>query len=120
MTPTQRTLALLRQEGWICQVVEKWNAHARKRVDLFGIIDIVALKPGIILGVQTTSGAGHSARIAKARAEPRLRDWLCAGGRFEVISWAKRGKRGKRKLYQVRKQRLTLRDLDHGVLPGLL
>jgi hypothetical protein len=46
MSPTQRTLAECRKRGWVCQVVEKWNPHARIRQDLFGCIDIVALVPG--------------------------------------------------------------------------
>ena len=43
-SPTARTLALLRREGWSqSQVVETWNPHARRRVDLLGWMDIMGI-----------------------------------------------------------------------------
>jgi hypothetical protein len=36
VTPTQRSLAYLRAEGWQVAIVERWNPHARIRQDLFG------------------------------------------------------------------------------------
>ena len=72
MTPTQRALAVCREQGWTAGIVEKWNPHARIRQDLFGCIDlIVADGHDGILGVQVTSGANVSARLAKAKAEAR-------------------------------------------------
>ena len=128
MTPTQRTLAECKRRGWIAQVVEKWNPHARVRQDLFGCIDIVACvpvsypskkhplegidvfipteQPSYILGIQACAGSSHAARKTKALAEPRLRAWLGAGARFEVWSWSKRGPRGKRKTWQLREEAL--------------
>jgi hypothetical protein len=44
-SPTQRSLAECRKRGYTAQVVEKWNSHAKVRVDLFGVIDIVAITP---------------------------------------------------------------------------
>jgi len=50
---TQRTLKALRNDGWLVVVAERWNPYARKRQDLFGRIDLVAIKPGVgIMGVQ--------------------------------------------------------------------
>src|ERR1700676_5404113 len=57
MSSTVRTLAVLKKEGYTAQVVEYYNQFARRRIDLFGIIDIVALRPDETLGIQTTSGA---------------------------------------------------------------
>ena len=111
MSPTQRTLAFLRKEGWTAQIVEKWNAFSHTRLDLFGCIDILAVRPGCILGIQVTSGNNHAARVNKSVELKTLRDWLLAGGKYEVWSWAKRGKRGKRKLWTLRRQELTLNDL---------
>jgi hypothetical protein len=62
------------------------------------------LSPGRVIGIQATSGTNHSARVAKAKAEPRLAAWLGAGQAFEVWSWAKRGARGKRKTWQLREE----------------
>lgn len=111
MTPTQRALADLREEGWTAQVVEKWNPYARIRQDLFGCIDIVAVKAdGGILGVQACAGASHAARVTKAKAEPKLAVWLAAGGKFQVWSYAKRGARGKRKVWTRRVEELSATD----------
>lgn len=107
-SPTARSLDELKSLGFAAQVVERWNAFAKKRVDLFGVIDVVAVKPGVgVLGVQATSGTNHAARRAKALAEPRLRVWLASGGRFEVWSWEKQGARGDRKLWTLRRQEIT-------------
>ena len=99
MTPTQRSLKYLRDQGFLCGVVEKWNMHARIRQDLFNIIDIIAIKPGIILGVQATSdnGGNVAAHYNKALEQPGLKAWLDAGGQFQIVGWGKKGKRGEKK-----------------------
>jgi len=102
MSPTERTLAECKRRGWPCQVVERFCIYSKRRIDLFGIIDILAITPTGILGIQATSGTNHSARVAKADEEPRLLAWLRAGGRFAVWSFAKRGAKGKRKLWHLR------------------
>ena len=43
-SPTQLSLKKLREEGYIVAVVEHWNSFARIRQDLFGFIDLLALK----------------------------------------------------------------------------
>lgn len=107
MTPTARSLALLRREGWTCQVVERYCPHSRRRIDLFGIIDVVAARAGSpILGIQATSGSNHSARVRKASAAPELRTWLESGAGFQVWSWRKVKGR-----WSCRRQALTLEDL---------
>jgi len=88
-TPTQRTLALCRKHGWTSQVVEKWNAHAKVRQDLFGVIDVVCMDGQSIIGVQSTSGDNVSNRVQKMRDEPRAKEWLRSGGRLFVHGWRK-------------------------------
>lgn len=107
-SPTQRALKDLRALGFQAQVVEKYNAFARIRIDLFGCIDIVAVREGVgILGVQACAAASHAARMTKAKAEPKLRLWLAAGARFEVWSYGLKGAKGKRKKYTLRREELT-------------
>lgn len=69
-SPTQRTLKYLRKNG--CQLVavtEHWNSYANIRQDLFGIIDVLAIRGEEVIAVQTTS-TNVSARVAKiAEAE---------------------------------------------------
>lgn len=101
MSPTQRTLAKLRADGWLCEIVEHWNPFARRRIDLLGGIDILALKPGELLGVQCTTATNQSKRLAKLKAEPRIAAWLSAGGKVAVWAWALRGPRGARKRWDV-------------------
>ena len=91
--PSERTLQALRKEGVTADKVERFNAHAGpfgQRFDLFGIIDIIALRGGRIVGIQATSSSNHSSHIKKAQDEPRLREWLACGGLFEVWSWGKK------------------------------
>jgi hypothetical protein len=89
MSPTQRSLAYLREQGMTCEVVERWNAFARIRQDLFGIIDIVALDEQQTLGVQTTSWTNVSARVKKIAESPHLPALLRAGWVLEVHGWKK-------------------------------
>jgi hypothetical protein len=87
MTPTELSLRHLRTLHWTAEVVEHWNPHARKRHDLFEILDIVALRGDVTLGVQATSYTNISSRcrkIAEADATPALR---AAGWRLVVHGW---------------------------------
>ena len=112
MSPTARTLAFCRQQGWRAGVVERWLPHTKVRKDLFGCIDLVCLDglPGV-LGIQATSSSNMASRITKAKALDELRLWLDAGNRFECFGWAKRGAVGKRKLWTLRRVELTEKDL---------
>lgn len=112
-SPTQRSLKFLRESGYMVGIVEKWNQYARIRQDLFGCIDLVCvpLSGQGIIGVQACAGASHAARRTKSLAEPRLRTWLNAGGRFQIISWSKTGQRGKRKLWTPRVEEIFAEEL---------
>lgn len=108
-SPAQRTLALLRSEGWTAHVVEHWNPHAHVRQDFGGFADIIAYAPSRgVLAVQCTSGAHVSERVDKLCALPNVAAWLRAGCRVHVWGWRKAGDRGKRKLWDVRVVALAL------------
>jgi hypothetical protein len=111
-SPTSRSLAECKRLGWLAQVVEKRVPHKPISIDLFGCIDIVAVRPGQTLGIQACAGASHAARLTKAMAQPKLRAWLEAGNQFEVWSWAKRGARGKAKRWAMRRDVVTVERLD--------
>ena len=119
-TPTQRSLKKLREDGYIAQVVEHYNQFARRRIDLFNVIDIAAIKPDNpgVLGIQTTSTSNISARQKKALASAELLVWLQAGNRFEIWGWAKRGPRGKRKTYQLKCISLSTVDFSDTMPQG--
>lgn len=117
-SPTQRTLAFLRDKGMKCAIVEKFNRFAGsngQRQDMFGIIDIVALdkKYGVI-GVQSC-GTAFSQHVKKLHEErlSECKDWLeTPGTRLVLIGWrklkAKRG--GKQMVYKPRIQWFTIED----------
>ena len=115
--PTQRCIAELKKLNATYQVVERWNSWAKKRIDLFGCIDILAIIPcdacesmtgRKLVGIQACAGGDHAKRRAKAMAEPKLGEWLLVGNEFEIWSWAKRGERGKRKVWTLRREEITL------------
>ena len=90
VSPTQRTLAHLRKAGYpLVQVVERWNPYARVRQDLFGIIDVLAVGPAGILGVQCTSAKNLADRRAKLRASGALPVLKAAGVSVRVHGWRK-------------------------------
>lgn len=104
MSPTARSLKYAREVlGWKAQVVEHWNPFAKRRIDLFTVIDIVAITPFGIMGIQTTSGTNHSSRRTKSLACSELRSWVEVGGLFEVWSWSKKGERGAAKHWALRR-----------------
>ncbi len=90
-SPTQRSLKLLRERGYVAEVVEYWNHFARRRVDLFGVIDIVGVKD-VIVGVQTTSASNASARIKKMIGNEAVIAWIQVGGEILVHGWRKTSK----------------------------
>lgn len=89
-SPTSRSLELLRAEGWIAEVVERWIPGANIRKDLFGFGDILCLREGQTMLVQTTSASNVSARIRKITESPYLPEVRKAGWFVEVQGWAKR------------------------------
>lgn len=114
ITATQRTLTMLRAAGHVCAIVEKWNPHVHRRQDLFGFLDIVCLKAGLsgILGVQSTTGSGHAEHKTKILGTAHAKLWLETGNRVWLVSWTKKGERGKRKLWTPRIEEILLGMFD--------
>lgn len=122
LSPTQRTLRALREQGRVCEVVEKFNRFAGPhgvRRDLFFIVDVLALDPqrGFV-GVQSCGQdfAAHQRKMLEERAQECI-DWLSTpGGRLELWSWRKiklkRG--GKAMRWQPRIREFTLADFGVG------
>lgn len=106
VSPTQRALAHIRKLGHTAQVVERFCAFSKRRIDLFGFIDIVYLDGTNIVGVQVTSGDHHAHRREKILAEPKALAWIKHGGKIEVWSFSKRGERGKAKRWTLRCERI--------------
>lgn len=113
MTPTQRTLDLLRREyGMLCGITEHWNHFAHIRQDLFGFIDIIAVGPQGIIAVQCTTDSNRSARRIKILESPEAATWLRAGGKIWLVTWGKHGERWKRKLWQANIEAIGVADAN--------
>lgn len=118
MSPTQRSLAKLRKSDWLCASVERWNPHAKIRQDLFGFIDIVAVKDNIVIGIQACVGNDTTKRIRKIVQASAAKIWLNPPNRLICVhGWRKIGPRGKRKLWDCRETYVTLNDL-YGTISG--
>ena len=73
----------------MAQVVERWNSLGRVRVDLFGVIDIVAVKDGAVRWVQVTSSSNissHRKKILESEAIKHVRS-------IEMWGWRKKSNR---------------------------
>ena len=92
MSPTRRSLMLLAEQGWLASVVEQRIPHTNITRDLFGVIDIVAIRGCHTLAVQTTSASNVNARLNKIAASPHLSAIEASGWRFTVHGWRPDGR----------------------------
>jgi hypothetical protein len=89
MTPSQRTVAHLRKLGYQTANVETYNSFTKRKKDLFGVIDILAIGNGETLAVQVTSKSNMSSRIKKIEESEALPEMLRSGWRVIVHGWWK-------------------------------
>lgn len=83
MTPSARSKKYLEQQGYRVRIVEHWNSFAKCRVDLFGLIDLIGMKPGSpLLAIQTTV---------------TVKQWLATGNAFQFHGWDMRGPKASEK-----------------------
>ncbi len=95
LSPTQRTLRALRDQGLVCAIVERFNPYAGPhgiRQDLFGCIDIIALdsQRGVV-GIQPCGQAfsEHKNKLLGERNQ-EVTDWLSTPGtKLELWGWRK-------------------------------
>lgn len=88
-SPTQLSKRHLEAQGYKVWITEHWNAFARIRQDLFGFIDLLALKDGETLAVQTTSSSNVSARVKKIADHENVGVVREAGWSIHVHGWFK-------------------------------
>ena len=100
MSPTQRSLKHLREQGYLVWITEHWCPFSRKRKDLWGIVDILCLRGEEVLAVQTTSGSNVSARVKKIAESMHIAEIRKANIRVVVHGWV-RGANGRYSLREV-------------------
>lgn len=89
MTPSQRSIKHLRDDGYQVANVEHYNAFTKRKHDLFGCIDLLAIGNGETLAVQVTSKSNMSARVKKIEESEALPEMLRSGWRVIVHGWWK-------------------------------
>jgi hypothetical protein len=72
--------------------VERWIPGANVRSDLFGFVDIIAVRGDETLGVQATTDTNVSAHVRKIADSENLPAVREAGWRLEVWGWRKNAK----------------------------
>lgn len=112
----QKSRQLLKEMGYDTWIVEKpFNPYTKKREDLFGFGDLLAIKEGdqgcIAIQACGEDASTHVSKLLKGYIDKNGRVWgpnhhlllwLKTGNRFFIWSWVLRGKKGKRKMYQLR------------------
>lgn len=88
-SPTQRSLKIMRERGFTCEITERWNPFAKIRQDLFGFVDILCIKEGVTVAVQTTSYSNTNARINKIKSLESYETVKQAGWIVLVHGWHK-------------------------------
>ncbi len=98
MTLTQRTTKMMRDQGYMVATVEYYNAFTKRKHDLFGCIDLLAIGNGETIAIQVTSKSNMSSRIKKIEENDALPEMLRSKWRILVHGWW-RGTNGR---YQLR------------------
>lgn len=87
VSATQKSLKKLRDEGYLCEIVEKTIPKCFIKKDLFGFIDILAIRDDEVLAVQTTSGSHSSDRVNKIKEHPNYPKVKQLGWGIVVHGW---------------------------------
>jgi hypothetical protein len=85
----QRVLKSLRDNGYVAEVVERWDSFSRRKHDLFGFIDILAVGNSHTLAVQVTSRNNMASRRRKMQEAPELTAMWCAGWQVQLWGYDK-------------------------------
>jgi hypothetical protein len=93
-TPTARSMTHLRAAGWTVGVVEQRIPNTNITRDLFGFIDLVAIRGPVTMGVQVTSGSNVAARIRKIAEAEHVGAVRQAGWKIVVHGWRRSARSG--------------------------
>ncbi len=97
MTPSQRTTSYLQERGYRLGTTERHISPKDMigpgyKKDLFGVIDLIAIRPGFPpVGVQSTGTdwSGHWKKILAGNSRPGALDWLATRSPLMLIGWRK-------------------------------
>ena len=89
MSLTARSTAHLRDLGYMVATVEHYNSFTKRKHDLFGCIDLLAIGNGETVAVQVTSKphlANRRHKIEEAEAYPEM---IRSGWKIVLHGWFK-------------------------------
>ena len=89
MTPSNRSIQKMEKQGYLVWNVER-RINKRLTRDLFGFLDLVAIRRDITIGIQVTSASNVSARVKKITDHENVGRVREAGWRIEVHGWRKK------------------------------
>jgi len=109
-SPMERTLKVIKSSKQKYWIVEHYNYFAKKRTDLFNIIDLLVICDCFV-GIQVcgTDWKSHEIKLMETEAENTIA-WLFAGGEIELWGWRKLKKKrgGKAMVWKPRIADITL------------
>ena len=86
-SPAALTADHLKAQGFLVWTVERWIPGANIRVDLFGILDQIAIKDGEVIGLQPTSWSNVPARVKKIADSEHIGEVRKLGWTLHVYGW---------------------------------
>ena len=110
--PLQRSILELKKQGYSVGITERFNSFVKIRQDFCGFADAIAFHPerNETLAIQACAdnGGSVSAHLKKLMDIPAVKTWIMQPSRrLEIWGFGKRGDRGKRKLWTLRKIEIT-------------
>jgi len=91
----------LERAGYTVERVEYFNYFTKRRIDLLGVADLLALNGKELLLVQVTSRGNLSSRRRKCLDSDKLKLWLQAGGSIIFHGWDKPASRWRIKIEEL-------------------
>lgn len=115
--PLQRSINELKKQGYQVGITERFNSFVKIRQDFCGFADAIAFHPdqNETLAIQACAdnGGSVSAHLNKLLGLPAVKKWVSQPSRrLEIWGFGKRGERGKRKLWTLRKVEITKKMFD--------
>ncbi len=119
LSPVQRTIRALKEQGIKCSIVERFNPHVGEhgvRQDLFSILDVLALDPiNGVIGIQCCASdfKKHMEKLTVEKVQESI-DWLSTPGtKLQIWSWRKTklNRGGKAMRWNPRIQEIKIGDI---------
>lgn len=89
MSLTARSAAVLRERGYIVATVEHYNSFTKRKHDLYGCIDLLAIGHGETVAIQVTSKSNTSTRRHKIEEAEAYPEMIRSGWRVVIHGWFK-------------------------------